>query len=624
MPGMRGGRGFSGRGQRKGRKGGSHNRKGKGGRQGGGRYAKSTLPLLKPSGAMNVVSEQDVGICLVLDGQNQVVEALSEEQCFTGVIKHRFTDFQVHEVSPDGQTSRLTSLPMPKPVEGDNDSAAARKRARRQAQRNGELPNYLGIANLSKEYMERTSDPWRNYLCGNIENESSSTSRGPQFKSSEIFPSTSSANTKSSSSNPFKRAPLPDQRELVQAKNDADRASYVHSTVFTRFLVGTVGTPEDEARRQRSRVPVTKLTEDHEAVLKELDDIFGKDLDPAPVSVRLRSLMLTGFDSHGDKDSLFCLPATEDKLKRKTAHMALKRLPKCIVGDTISDPTGKTDGKAVRVRVTAKVARPKDGIRGNKRKRDHGKKFDCRGNKEQWPEDRPNYLRFLLYKENTDTVGAISKLARVLGCNTKVFSYAGTKDKRAVTVQAVTAYRVSEKNILRINRDCSRDGLSICSPTDVEKPLRLGQLNGNEFQIVLRDAKPYKEADSNNSDNAIISPNLPEIVRSATSLLRAQGFINYFGLQRFGTGSVPTHIVGKSLLKKEWVSVVEMILRSRLGDNVPPFPVSFKALKDLVQRVPRWMALERALLEGLMSQSKGDTQNYANALDAIPSTMRKL
>ena len=125
---------------------------------------------------------------------------------------------------------------------------------------------------------------------------------------------------------------------------------------------------------------------------------------------------------------------------------------------------------------------------------------------------------------------------------------------------------------------------------------------------------------------ASAAPTLPEIVRSATSTLNTQGFINYFGLQRFGTGSVPTHVVGRTLLKKEWGPAVEMILRSRLGDNIPPFPISTNAIQDLLKRVPRWMVLERALLDSLLAQStsEGNTQNYSNALDAVPSTMRKL
>lgn len=38
------------------------------------------------------------------------------------------------------------------------------------------------------------------------------------------------------------------------------------------------------------------------------------------------------------------------------------------------------------------------------------------------------------------------------------------------------------------------------------------------------------------------------------------GFINYYGLQRFGVTNIKTHTVGKEVLKKNWKSVVELIL----------------------------------------------------------------
>lgn len=38
--------------------------------------------------------------------------------------------------------------------------------------------------------------------------------------------------------------------------------------------------------------------------------------------------------------------------------------------------------------------------------------------------------------------------------------------------------------------------------------------------------------------------------------LKMNGFINYFGLQRFGTNiAVPTHVVGKALLLGDWQRV---------------------------------------------------------------------
>ena len=48
---------------------------------------------------------------------------------------------------------------------------------------------------------------------------------------------------------------------------------------------------------------------------------------------------------------------------------------------------------------------------------------------------------------------------------------------------------------------------------------------GNQFQITLRELKGATRTQ----------------VEAAAAALKEGGFINYYGLQRFGSGSVPTH-----------------------------------------------------------------------------------
>ena len=57
-----------------------------------------------------------------------------------------------------------------------------------------------------------------------------------------------------------------------------------------------------------------------------------------------------------------------------------------------------------------------------------------------------------------------------------------------------------------------------------EEPLRLGALAGNRFTIVLRDAT-CSAAD----------------LEAAAAALGGGGFVNYFGLQRFGSNAVRRH-----------------------------------------------------------------------------------
>ncbi len=58
--------------------------------------------------------------------------------------------------------------------------------------------------------------------------------------------------------------------------------------------------------------------------------------------------------------------------------------------------------------------------------------------------------------------------------------------------------------------------------------MKLGDLNGNRFTIVLRQIKCKDDS----------------IINEAVNSLAQNGFINYYGLQRFGTSSIPTHEIG--------------------------------------------------------------------------------
>lgn len=60
---------------------------------------------------------------------------------------------------------------------------------------------------------------------------------------------------------------------------------------------------------------------------------------------------------------------------------------------------------------------------------------------------------------------------------------------------------------------------------------------------------------------------LRETVELRCACVRERGFINYFGLQRFGTGGAPTSEVGLAMLKEDWEGAVKLIMTPRLGEN---------------------------------------------------------
>ena len=79
----------------------------------------------------------------------------------------------------------------------------------------------------------------------------------------------------------------------------------------------------------------------------------------------------------------------------------------------------------------------------------------------------------------------------------------------------------------------------------VFKEAALGALAGNRFSVALR----FIPADIEDS----------EIAKNVEAA-KSEGFLNYFGMQRFGTYSVRTHEIGKEVVRHNWKEVARMIL----------------------------------------------------------------
>ena len=80
--------------------------------------------------------------------------------------------------------------------------------------------------------------------------------------------------------------------------------------------------------------------------------------------------------------------------------------------------------------------------------------------------------------------------------------------------------------------------------------------------------------------------------------LRERGFINYYGMQRFGTSPIPTHAIGLALLRSDWALATHLILRSRdgEGDDVALARQIWQEgkLAEAIRMMPRRAVAERA------------------------------
>ncbi|XP_011621650.1 multisubstrate pseudouridine synthase 7 isoform X1 [Amborella trichopoda] len=323
-------------------------------------------------------------------------------------------------------------------------------------------------------------------------------------------------------------------------------------------------------------------------------------------------------DSNGNLDPILLSPDS-DKSHRTAVHNFFKANFKFLVTDTVDGPD--TNFKCVRVRFSSAKQNEGGGSRKrkNKERKDGSQKhaktngsaqdgwqkpFDSRGSKD-WPKDIGKFLRFHLYKENKDTQEALAIIGKMLGIQQRSFGFAGTKDKRAVTTQRVTVFRQHANRLAALNDRLM--GIKIGDFCYVREGLVLGQLSGNRFTIILRGVASDSE----------------DIIKSAANGLGRHGFINYYGLQRFGSGSVPTFAIGAALLRGEWEAAVDLILDPREGERIAikearEYYQESEDIDGSLRRLPRHLVAERSILQCL----KRSPGNYLQALKSIPRTLR--
>ncbi|XP_072025722.1 pseudouridylate synthase 7 homolog isoform X2 [Amphiura filiformis] len=272
-----------------------------------------------------------------------------------------------------------------------------------------------------------------------------------------------------------------------------------------------------------------------------------------------------------DMEASHLIQVGDDKEERTKVHQVIRQLYPSMESTT----SDTADGKKV-----IKVMKAKPGVKRRK---------------SRWPKGRPDFCKFVLYKENMDLNDALGLVARYLHIRPHNFAMAGNKDKRAVTVQEITSYRIDAARIGRLN-DVLR-GIRMGNFRYVKKALNLGELSGNHFVIVLRNAQCSEQ----------------QLTEAMTSF-KDVGFINYFGMQRFGNSSIATYMVGIALLKCKWSEAVELILKPREGgsnkeDNKwREHWMKTKNAQSTLDKMPRHKrtSAENQLLTGLMKVQKAD------------------
>ncbi|TRZ26677.1 hypothetical protein HGM15179_000448 [Zosterops borbonicus] len=227
------------------------------------------------------------------------------------------------------------------------------------------------------------------------------------------------------------------------------------------------------------------------------------------------------------------------------------------------------------------------------------------------------YTAFTLQKENLETLEAIGLLAAELDILPSDFSYTGIKDKKAITSQPMVVKKVTPERLKEIGNKMEKKGMKICNIRPAYQHLRLGQLKGNHFDIVVRDLQHHSH-DS--------SADLKERISEAMESVKTKGFVNYYGPQRFGQGQiVQTDQIGLALLNGKMVKAVKLFFTPEDTDdpvnNAKRYFLQTEDAKGTLVMLPEFKVREKMLLRALNRYGvnhEGCTKAWLN----IPHSLR--
>lgn len=132
------------------------------------------------------------------------------------------------------------------------------------------------------------------------------------------------------------------------------------------------------------------------------------------------------------------------------------------------------------------------------------------------PDGEGEHLLVRILKTDCNTRFVADALAKFLKIHAREVSFAGQKDKHAVTEQWLCA-RLPGKEMPDLSK-FQLEGCQVLEYARHKRKLRLGALKGNQFTLILREI----------SDRDDVERRLQAVA--------AQGVPNYFGAQRFGIG----------------------------------------------------------------------------------------
>jgi len=190
------------------------------------------------------------------------------------------------------------------------------------------------------------------------------------------------------------------------------------------------------------------------------------------------------------------------------------------------------------------------------------------------PSGDGEHLFLWVEKVGIDTPQAARRLATALGLHLSEVSWAGLKDRNAVTRQWLCVPARAEPALAGLQPGPE---LRVLRHARHGNKLRVGHLRGNRFRIRIRDAEH------------------PEAARAVLEALVARGLPNAFGEQRFGRGD--TALRGLALIRGERLPRLPGAVERKLYVSAYQASLFNRMLEARLRAGTLWRALAGDLLK---------------------------
>jgi len=130
-------------------------------------------------------------------------------------------------------------------------------------------------------------------------------------------------------------------------------------------------------------------------------------------------------------------------------------------------------------------------------------------------------------KSDMSTFKLITVIAKATGLGQRNIGYAGLKDKNATTIQYISIPKRYEKLLFK---NLTTEKIDILEKKYSKFPIKIGQLKGNKFAIILNRVTPRANIN----------------IQTVAIQMQESGIPNYYGYQRFGEDS-KSYLQGKDI-----------------------------------------------------------------------------